>query len=65
MTANSTTVADIQDSLLELIEQRRRLWADARYDPEARADLEDLDRQILAAKRELGTAAPIDAEMDR
>jgi hypothetical protein len=47
------TRTDAEARLRELLEQRRRLFVDARYDAECRVELDSVDCEILAAEREL------------
>jgi hypothetical protein len=47
------TRTDAKARLRELLEQRRRLFVDARYDSECRVELESIDGEILACEREM------------
>jgi hypothetical protein len=53
MSEAEATRTDAKHRLLELLEQRRRLFTAARYDAECRAELEAVDGEILAAEQEL------------
>jgi hypothetical protein len=44
---------DAKHRLVELIQQRRRLYGDSRWDPELRSELDSVDVEILACEREL------------
>lgn len=45
--------ADAKRRLVDLIQQRRRLYVDARWDPELRSELDSIDVEMLACEREL------------
>jgi hypothetical protein len=53
MTEADAIATDAKHRLRELIQQRNRLAVAARYDSEVRAELEDVDAEILAAEQEL------------
>jgi hypothetical protein len=44
---------DAKRRLVELIQMRRRLYVDARWDPELRSELDSVDVEMLACEREL------------
>jgi hypothetical protein len=44
---------DAKRRLVELIQQRRRLYGDSRWDPELRSELDSVDVEILACEREM------------
>jgi hypothetical protein len=48
-----TTRTDAKHRLRELVQQRRRLYVDARFDPELRSELDSVDCEILACEREM------------
>jgi hypothetical protein len=52
-TEDEASRLDAKHRLVELIQARRRLYVDARFDPELRAELDSVDCEILAAEREL------------
>ncbi len=44
---------DAKRRLVDLIQQRRRLYVDARWDPELRSELDSIDVEMLACEQEL------------
>jgi len=52
-TEDAAIKADAKQRLVELIQQRRRLYTDARFDPELRSELDAIDVELRACEREL------------